>query len=98
MGSRSNLFISSEDELSCPVCQKGLNSQGPGPPAHKKNKTSGRREKRPSFQLYNTIYVQKETPQKFSKITKDQDDVVVAQCGHLFHKFCLRHFCYLYKE
>lgn len=90
----SNAINLLEEDLCCPVCKKPLSS--PGAPPKTKFPKFGHGKGRPPY-LQSTIQAYKDTRIAVGKF-KDNEEIVVAQCGHLFHKFCLRHYCYLFRE
>jgi hypothetical protein len=74
----------SQEELCCPVCEMPLSSPPIINGLH--IKATGRQAALMRFnQLSNTK-------------NKDANLVVSAICGHLFHKFCLRHYCCMSKQ
>lgn len=92
----SNAINLVEEDLCCPVCKKSLSSPG-SPPKNKRHSHKQGRGKGRAPHLNNTIHSHRETKMAVGKF-KDNEEIVVAQCGHLFHKFCLRHYCYLVRE
>lgn len=91
MGSHA---VNVEEDLSCPVCKKPLSSPGapPKPKPHKLGRGRGR-----APHLHSSFQAHRDTRMAVGKF-KDNEEIVIAQCGHLFHKFCLRHYCYLVRE
>ncbi|ODM91455.1 E3 ubiquitin-protein ligase TRAIP [Orchesella cincta] len=88
--------IPNEEDLCCPVCRNPLST--PGSPlknkVHKQKLTNGK-----GFAPHqqNTIKAYRNTRIAVGKF-KDNEEISLAQCGHLFHKFCLRHYCFLFRQ
>ncbi|CAL8082987.1 unnamed protein product [Orchesella dallaii] len=94
MGSHAFPFV--DEDLCCPVCRNPLSSPG-SPPKHKVNKQKLGRGKGWAPHQQNNIKAYRNTRIAVGKF-KDNEEISLAQCGHLFHKFCLRHYCFLFRE
>lgn len=78
--------VALSEELCCPVCEMSLaRHPSPRPDVIEGNGNA-------ATAMRNEI--REIRAGKF----RDSELIVAAPCGHIFHRFCLRHYCFIYQQ